>query len=126
MTVGAKRAGADVLISVEDNGIGIREDDLPRVGDPFFQSGDSQDRARDGTGLGLSIVKGLVGLHGGEVSIVSRIGAGTRVAVRLPLDCGSGKAAKPVLPLKSSATITRLATSVDAVSEAAIPVKKSA
>jgi two-component system, cell cycle sensor histidine kinase DivJ len=126
VTVGAKRAGADVLISVEDNGIGIREDDLPRVGDPFFQSGDSQDRARDGTGLGLSIVKGLVGLHGGEVSIVSRIGAGTRVAVRLPLDCGSGKAAKPVLPLKSSATITRLATSVDAVSEAAIPVKKSA
>ncbi|MGZ8330816.1 MAG: PAS domain-containing sensor histidine kinase [Rhodoplanes sp.] len=126
VTVGAKRAGADVLISVEDNGIGIREDDLPRVGDPFFQSGDSQDRSRDGTGLGLSIVKGLVGLHGGEVSIVSRIGAGTRVAVRLPLDCGSGKAAKPVLPLKSSATITRLATSVDAVSEAAIPVKKSA
>ncbi|MGZ8300749.1 MAG: PAS domain-containing sensor histidine kinase [Rhodoplanes sp.] len=126
VTVGAKRAGADVLISVEDNGIGIREDDLPRVGDPFFQSGDSQDRARDGTGLGLSIIKGLVGLHGGEVSIVSRIGAGTRVAVRLPLDCGSGKAAKPVLPLKSSATITRLATSVDAVSEAAIPVKKSA
>ncbi len=126
VTVGAKRAGADVLISVEDNGIGIREDDLPRVGDPFFQSGDSQDRARDGTGLGLSIVKGLVGLHGGDVSIISRIGAGTRVAVRIPLDCGSGKAAKPVLPLKSSATITRLATSVDAVSEAAIPVKKSA
>ena len=126
VTVGAKRAGADVLISVEDNGIGIREDDLPRVGDPFFQSGDSQDRARDGTGLGLSIVKGLVGLHGGDVSIISRIGAGTRVAVRIPLDCGSGKAAKPVLPLKSSATITRLATSADAVSEAAIPVKKSA
>ncbi len=126
VSVDAKRDGADVRITVEDDGIGIREDDLPRVGDPFFQSGGSQDRARDGTGLGLCIVKGLVGLHGGDVSIDSRVGVGTRVAVRFPLDCRSGNAARPVLPPKSSATITRLATSADAVSEAAIPVKKSA
>ncbi len=53
------------------------------------------DRTHDGTGLGLSIVKGLVGLHGGEVSIRSRLGVGTSVAVRLPVDC---EAARPVEP----------------------------
>jgi cell cycle sensor histidine kinase DivJ len=126
VTVSAKREGANIVISVEDDGIGIREDDLPRVGDAFFQSGDSHKRGRDGTGLGLSIVKGLVGLHGGELSIISRIGAGTRVAVRIPLDCESAKAAKLVRPVKSSATITRLATSADAMSEPAISVKKRA
>jgi cell cycle sensor histidine kinase DivJ len=45
------------------------------------------DRSHDGTGLGLSIVKGLVALHGGEVNIESRLGEGTRVSVRLPVNC---------------------------------------
>ena len=50
------------------------------------------DRTHDGTGLGLSIVKGLVELHGGDVSIRSRLGAGTSVAVRLPVDCEKARA----------------------------------
>jgi len=126
ITVGAKCDGANVLIAVEDDGIGIAEDDLPRLGDPFFRSGNAPDRRCEGTGLGLSIVKALIGLHGGELKIASRIGDGTRVVVRLPLDCESAKAAKPVTPVKSSATITRLATAAEAVSEATIPVKKRA
>ncbi|MGA8291535.1 MAG: PAS domain-containing sensor histidine kinase [Rhodoplanes sp.] len=126
VAVGAKRDGADVVISVEDDGIGIREADLLRVGDPFFQSADCRDRVRDGTGLGLSIVKALVGLHGGELSITSRIGAGTRVVVRIPLDYESATAAKSGSLNKSTATVTRLATPADAVSEAPIPVKKRA
>jgi cell cycle sensor histidine kinase DivJ len=72
---------------VEDNGVGIAEDDLTHVGDPFFQVRTAYDRTHDGTGLGLSIVKGLIGLHGGELTIRSRVGVGTRVAVRLPIDC---------------------------------------
>jgi len=60
---------------------------LPRIGDPFFQARSSYDRRHDGIGLGLSIVKGLVALHGGELEIASRLGEGTRVTVRLPLDC---------------------------------------
>ena len=126
VTVGARRNGADVIIAVEDDGIGIREADLPRVGDPFFQSPDCRDRGRDGTGLGLSIVKALVGLHGGELSIASRIGAGTRIVVRLPLDCESAATAKAAPVVKPVATVTRLATPADAVSEAPMPVKKRA
>ena len=122
VTVGAKRDGAHLLIFVEDNGIGIRKDDLPRLGEPFFRSG-ARDRRVDGTGLGLAIVKGLVALHGGDLSIASRIGAGARVSVRIPFEAAKG--GKPP-SVKSSATITRLATSADAASETSNSVKKRA
>jgi two-component system, cell cycle sensor histidine kinase DivJ len=87
ITVGARAEGSAILITVEDTGVGISEDDLPRLGDPFFQARASYDRRHDGTGLGLSIVKGLVALHGGDVDIDSRLGKGTRVTIRLPIDC---------------------------------------
>src|SRR5262249_21426036 len=83
----AAAEGAALAIAVEDNGIGIGEEDLPRIGKPFYQARASYDRRHDGTGLGLSIVKGLVALHGGAIVIRSGIGEGTRVTVRLPLDC---------------------------------------
>jgi cell cycle sensor histidine kinase DivJ len=80
-------ADAFITLVVEDNGVGINEHDLPRLGEPFFQARASYDRRHDGTGLGLSIVKGLVALHGGAVEIHSRVGEGTRVMVQLPMDC---------------------------------------
>jgi two-component system, cell cycle sensor histidine kinase DivJ len=126
VTVGARREGSNALIAVEDNGIGIREVDLPRVGDPFFQSGSSYDRRHDGTGLGLSIVKGLVGLHGGEISIASRLGAGTRVTVRLPLDCEAARVLRPVLPLVKSPATAAPPSASGEVLDAPISVKRSA
>jgi two-component system, cell cycle sensor histidine kinase DivJ len=79
--------GLKLVVAVEDTGVGIGEADLPRLGEAFFQVRASYDRRHDGTGLGLSIVKGLVRLHGGDMHIHSRLGAGTRVTVRLPVDC---------------------------------------
>jgi cell cycle sensor histidine kinase DivJ len=79
--------GHQVVIAIEDTGIGIAAEDLARIGDPFFQARGSYARRHDGAGLGLSIVKGLVNLHGGDVEIRSRLGEGTRIVVRLPLDC---------------------------------------
>src|SRR5262249_60068257 len=76
---------------VENNGAGSGDDALPRLGVPFFQARSSYDRRHDGTGLGLSIVKGLVALHGGEFAIASRIGEGTCVTFRLPVDCASAR-----------------------------------
>jgi cell cycle sensor histidine kinase DivJ len=87
VTVAVTIEAADIVVAVEDNGVGISVDDLPRVGRPFFQARGAYDRRHDGTGLGLSIVQGLVALHGGEVNIESRLGEGTRVSVRLPINC---------------------------------------
>ncbi len=123
----AKAEGPALCIMVEDNGIGIREEDLPRLGDPFFQARNSYDRRHDGTGLGLSIVKGLVGLHGGELSLRSRIGEGTQVSVRLPIDCerarGSGRMPRMMSPPSAEIAVLEAA---DRLRELAMPVKKSA
>jgi cell cycle sensor histidine kinase DivJ len=86
-----------LTLAVEDNGVGIGEIDLPHLGEAFFQARASYDRRHDGTGLGLSIVKGLVRLHGGEMDIRSRLGDGTRVTVRLPIDSeGIRPAVEPI------------------------------
>jgi two-component system, cell cycle sensor histidine kinase DivJ len=87
VVIGARADAGAITFTVEDNGIGMSEEDLARVGEPYFQAQSSYERRHAGTGLGLSIVKGLVQLQGGEVSMRSRVGEGTRVTVRLPLDC---------------------------------------
>ncbi|MFL6971509.1 MAG: PAS domain-containing sensor histidine kinase [Xanthobacteraceae bacterium] len=87
VTVSVKVEGANVVLVVEDTGVGIDATDLARIGDPFFQARGSYARPYDGTGLGLSIVKGLVALHAGTVEIRSRVGEGTCITVRLPIDC---------------------------------------
>ncbi len=96
VTVGAICDETKFAVSVEDTGVGIGEDDLQRLGEAFFQARASYDRRHDGSGLGLSIVKGLVQLHGGDLDIRSRLGEGTRVTVRLPIDCEDGRSAVPI------------------------------
>jgi cell cycle sensor histidine kinase DivJ len=80
----------EVVLGVADTGVGVAEQDLPHLGDPFFQASASYGRNFEGTGLGLSVVKGLVGLHGGSFTVDSALGAGTRVVVRLPLQPQDG------------------------------------
>jgi signal transduction histidine kinase len=75
-----------VEVSVSDTGPGIAAADLPCLFDRFFQSRQNVAPAtgEGGKGLGLAIVKRIVELHGGEVTISSAIGRGTRVAMTLP------------------------------------------
>src|SRR5581483_4384107 len=77
---------ATAFVTITDNGIGIPEDLLPQIFEPFVQSHRSLDRAQGGLGIGLSIVRRLIEMHGGKVSAFSRgIGQGTRFEIRLPL-----------------------------------------
>jgi two-component system, cell cycle sensor histidine kinase DivJ len=91
ITVSARHEGNTFVVTVADTGVGIDSEDMARIGDPFFQARSSYDRRHDGTGLGLSIVKGLVALHGGDMEIASRIGEGTSITIRLPVDCESAR-----------------------------------
>jgi signal transduction histidine kinase len=76
----------DAIIRVEDDGAGIAPDLLPRIFEPFVQADDSLHRSNGGLGLGLALVKGVIELHGGNVSIASTgLGQGCSVVVRLPL-----------------------------------------
>src|SRR3954469_7853378 len=86
VTVSAAVEGSRLELQVSDNGVGIGPEDLKRIGDPFFQAGKTYQRKHEGTGLGLSIVKGLVGLHHGEIDVQSKVGEGTTVSVALPLN----------------------------------------
>jgi len=85
VSVCAQRTGPVVSIQVTDTGMGIPEDMLGRVFEPFIQKSQALDRARGGLGLGLAVVKNLVQLHGGQVSARSGgPGKGTTFEVQLP------------------------------------------
>jgi two-component system CheB/CheR fusion protein len=74
------------FIRVTDTGIGIAPEMLSRLFQPFAQADTTLDRNKGGLGLGLALVKGLVELHGGDVTATSGgLGQGSELAVRLPL-----------------------------------------
>jgi cell cycle sensor histidine kinase DivJ len=91
VVVSARQSGSQMWIHVQDTGVGISAENLPKLGTSFFQVGSSYNRPFEGTGLGLSVVKGLVALHDGELKVESRLGQGTTVSVRLPLDGGAAE-----------------------------------
>ena len=74
----------DLLLRVRDSGIGIREEDLERVFEPFTQLDSSLARRFQGTGLGLYIGRALMRAHGGDLELSSRLGEGTTATLRFP------------------------------------------
>jgi signal transduction histidine kinase len=86
IAVAAKRAANRIVIAVADNGIGLSPRAVRKVFDRFYQVDQHLSRSHDGCGLGLSIVKYIVEAHGGEITIESRLGAGTKFTVSLPAD----------------------------------------
>ena len=89
IVIRAARAGNDVVVTVEDSGVGIPADLLPRVFDLFVQNAQTIERAQGGLGLGLSIVKRLVELHQGTVEARSTgDGHGSTFTVRVPRALG--------------------------------------
>lgn len=82
--VALRSDGETSRIVVQDNGVGITEDDQSKLFTRFFRSASSFDQAVQGTGLGLTIVQAIVALHGGRIGVTSAHGQGTTVSVTLP------------------------------------------
>jgi signal transduction histidine kinase len=78
-------AEGGAVLRVQDQGIGIAPEDQPRVFTPFFRTDRSRARDTGGVGLGLALSKRIVEAHGGRITLQSRPGEGTTVAVFIPV-----------------------------------------
>lgn len=83
------QAGDRAWCEVRDTGPGIPAGDIPRIFERFYRVDKARSREKGGTGLGLSIVKHVIALHGGEVSVTSRLGEGSNFRFELPLRVGA-------------------------------------
>lgn len=81
-----KRIDNEFEVSVKDQGIGIKSEELPKLFKPFQQTKSRGEK--EGTGLGLAITKRLVELHGGSIKVDSIWGKGTTVTIRIPMVLG--------------------------------------
>jgi len=86
ITLRAERRDSHVVVSVRDNGAGIRSEVLPNVFEPFVQGERSYTRSQGGLGIGLTLARSIVVLHGGTIEARSAgLGQGSEFIVRLPL-----------------------------------------
>ncbi len=84
VTVTLARTRDGARITVRDTGIGIDPEELPHVFDRFYRGSRANEIRASGSGLGLAIARSIVEMHGGRISIASRVGQGTQVDVWLP------------------------------------------
>ncbi|MGB9081290.1 MAG: ATP-binding protein, partial [Desulfuromonadaceae bacterium] len=89
--VSAVRDGDFIEISVADTGIGIREEDIPKLFQTFTQLESVYTKGFEGTGLGLALTRQLVELHGGRIWMESKFGTGSRFSFTIPLTQTAGK-----------------------------------
>ncbi|MCX6161665.1 MAG: ATP-binding protein, partial [Ignavibacteriae bacterium] len=82
--ISTSRAGKSIKISVADTGIGIPEDDLPRIFERFYRVDKNRSRDMGGSGLGLSIVKHILELHNIKIEVSSEVNKGTKFEFSLP------------------------------------------
>jgi CheY-like chemotaxis protein/PAS domain-containing protein len=93
----------DLIALVEDTGIGIAEDMLDHIFGEFNQVEDQNNRRFEGTGLGLAITRSLVTLMGGDISVTSTLGHGSRFTVTLPLSAAQVVAdTPPIAPIEQA------------------------
>jgi len=82
ITIRTTRQDANVVLCIEDNGMGMDDEVLKNIFAPFFTTKDVD----KGTGLGLAVVHGIVNSHGGSITVNSAVGQGTRFEVLFPID----------------------------------------
>ena len=85
ITLTMQRLNSSVLVTIEDTGIGIAPEDLPRVFERFWRTDRARSHTVSGVGLGLAIAQSIARQHGGEISVKSQIGLGSQFQLRLPI-----------------------------------------
>ena len=85
MSVTLTKEKKRAVITVEDNGVGIAEDDKSRIFDRFYRVDKARSRATGGTGLGLSIAQSAIDFHNGTLGVESELGVGSTFTIALPL-----------------------------------------
>lgn len=85
VTIRGFLSGLGVAFQVQDTGIGISKEDLPRLGRPFEQIESQHSKSYQGSGLGLALSKSLIELHGGTLAIDSTLGEGTTINFVIPI-----------------------------------------
>jgi signal transduction histidine kinase len=83
VTVRSQATEEELIIAIQDTGIGVPEQDLPHLFEKFFRVREHESKAT-GTGLGLSISRQIVQGHGGRIEVTSKLGSGTTFTIRLP------------------------------------------
>jgi two-component system sensor histidine kinase ResE len=91
IAVAVSAHGGGVRIEVTDQGIGIPEEDLQQIFEPFYRGKDATVRRRKGTGIGLAITRYIVGEHKGRIDVVSRGGEGSTFSMWFPADSGGNQ-----------------------------------
>lgn len=84
--ISIERNNGSAQVEVEDDGIGIPEQDLEKVFDRFYRVDKARSREMGGTGLGLSIAKWIAELHRGTISVASQMNKGSKFTVRIPIN----------------------------------------
>jgi signal transduction histidine kinase len=82
--ISVKNDDNHILIQIADTGIGISEEDIPKVFDEFYRAKNAKALENDGTGLGLSIAKQVIERHNGRIWVESKIGVGSTFNIELP------------------------------------------
>lgn len=88
--LGIEHFGEEVELSISDTGIGIADDVIPEIFEPFHQLDGSVTRRYSGTGLGLAMVQRILDAHGSSISVDSKPGVGTSIKFSLPIADGNG------------------------------------
>ena len=107
ISVRLRRDGSDVALEVADTGVGIPEEEIPRLFERFHRVESTTGRTQEGSGIGLALVHELAKLHGGQIEVSSTLGRGTTFRVRVPI----GTAHLPIDRIKAPRSLVSSKTS---------------